>query len=224
MASQWNVVTREGNRINGISEADVRDLLYRHKLHPEDWAAPVGDDNFKQIVLHDPFSSTAGTGVGRRRKAQEADQEMDMTPMIDVVFLLLIFFMITATFHLQTGMNFPPDKKDKDSTPSAQVPGLKEFDDRIIVEISETDQFFVKQAQGQNGPVGAEELVGAIRSEGEASNLNKVFVVAHEMSSLEAIVKAFDAAAEVGISEIALADVTTQRTSAASGPITIQRN
>ncbi|MEW6355391.1 MAG: biopolymer transporter ExbD [Planctomycetota bacterium] len=39
--------------------------------------------------------------AAKRRKSslQFEDVELDMTPMIDMVFLLLIFFMFTATFH-----------------------------------------------------------------------------------------------------------------------------
>ncbi len=224
MATRWTVRTRRGDQIDDVDEAIVRDLLYRHKLTPEDWASPAGENDFKQLALLDAFSVVVSANRRRRRKKEAAEADMDMTPMIDVVFLLLIFFMITATFHLQTGMNFPPDKDDKDSTQQTQAPGLQDFDDRIIVEINEVDKFFVKQLGGQSTPVTADGLVEAIRNEGSASNRNKVFVVAHEMASLEAIVKSFDAAAEVGISDVALADVVTQKLSAPSGPIKIQRN
>jgi len=39
-----------------------------------------------------------------RRRIQEAPR-VDLTPMIDVVFLLLIFFMISTTFIEQPGLN-----------------------------------------------------------------------------------------------------------------------
>ncbi len=42
--------------------------------------------------------------MGFRKKIQESPK-VDLTPMIDVVFLLLIFFMISTTFVEQTGLN-----------------------------------------------------------------------------------------------------------------------
>ncbi len=42
----------------------------------------------------------------RKRKVQS--DEMDLTPMVDVTFLLLIFFMVTASFTLQKCFDVPP--------------------------------------------------------------------------------------------------------------------
>ncbi|TWU05618.1 ExbD/TolR family protein [Stieleria varia] len=243
MNTTWIIVTRAGDRIENLTEDQVRELLYRRKIQPEDWAMesspaehfnqPAADHGqLRQIALIDPFAGVASTARRRRRKKQDGDPGMDMTPMIDVVFLLLIFFMITATFHLQTGLGFPPDKQKDSPSTNAPAPGLSEFDDRVIIEVNEKDEFFVKSVGGTSQPVAVADLVAAIRSEGESSKLNKAFVVAHEMASLEAIVKAFDAAAEVGISDVALADVTTAPSGGASGgasggnnqPLQIQRN
>ena len=228
----WNVITREGHRIEDLTTDHVRELLYRKKLHPEDWAFPSNsqspaaiDQQLRQLCVIDEFSATASSVRRKRRKAQEPDVEMDMTPMIDVVFLLLIFFMITATFHMQTGLGFPPDSdKGKQSQPTP-APGLSEFDDRLIIEINENDEFFVREGTAApSQPIDVADLVQEVRKQSNENNLNKAFVVAHELASLEAIVKAFDVAAEVGISDVSLADVTTPPAGASSGPLQIQRN
>src|SRR5688572_20269137 len=39
--------------------------------------------------------------VSLREKSAPQEAEMDMTPMVDVTFLLLIFFMVTASFTMQ---------------------------------------------------------------------------------------------------------------------------
>jgi len=46
----------------------------------------------------------------RRRKTQGDEAEVDMTPMLDIVFIMLIFFIVTATFLDETGINLtqPP--------------------------------------------------------------------------------------------------------------------
>ncbi len=43
--------------------------------------------------------------IGRKRKLPEAD--LDITPMIDVTFLLLIFFMVTSTMSSQKDLDVP---------------------------------------------------------------------------------------------------------------------
>lgn len=46
----------------------------------------------------------------KRRKAPVEDTEMDITPMIDCTFLLLIFFTVTSTPDAQTALNLAPAK------------------------------------------------------------------------------------------------------------------
>ncbi|MGH7137666.1 MAG: ExbD/TolR family protein [Pirellulales bacterium] len=46
----------------------------------------------------------------KARKAPVEDTEMDITPMIDCTFLLLIFFTVTSTPDAQTALNLAPAK------------------------------------------------------------------------------------------------------------------
>ena len=59
--------------------------------------------------------------IRRRRVAQDA--EVNMTPMLDIVFIMLIFFIVTATFLDEQGMDFaiPPDGPTGPPTPSILV-------------------------------------------------------------------------------------------------------
>jgi biopolymer transport protein ExbD len=49
-------------------------------------------------------------GAGLRRMARRAGIRIDMTPMVDIAFLLLIFFMVTTVFRAPQAMemNLPP--------------------------------------------------------------------------------------------------------------------
>ena len=42
--------------------------------------------------------------IGRRKVAEE-QTDIDMTPMLDVVFILLIFFVVTASFVREAGID-----------------------------------------------------------------------------------------------------------------------
>jgi len=44
------------------------------------------------------------TRTRRNRRSDEA--EVDMTPMLDIVFIMLIFFIVTATFLDEKGLDF----------------------------------------------------------------------------------------------------------------------
>ena len=53
-----------------------------------------------------------------RAPVTDSDAELDMTPMGDVTFLLLIFFMVTAAFTMQKSFQLPAPNED---VPSTQV-------------------------------------------------------------------------------------------------------
>ena len=62
-------------------------------------------------------SAKAGKGKGGRRKKRRIHIRIDMTPMVDIVMLLLIFYMVTTVFSMPQAMeiNLPPeDETEKD--------------------------------------------------------------------------------------------------------------
>ncbi|TWT75860.1 Biopolymer transport protein ExbD/TolR [Posidoniimonas polymericola] len=49
-------------------------------------------------------------GPPLRRRRKDSDDEMDITPMIDITFLLLIFFLVASTPDKQTAIELPDAK------------------------------------------------------------------------------------------------------------------
>ena len=66
------------------------------------------------------------------RPRKRADDELDLTPMVDVTFLLLIFFMITAAFAAAKAISVPPTK-ESDAAPTVTVEDLE--NDSIVIRI-----------------------------------------------------------------------------------------
>ncbi len=71
----------------------------------------------EQVEAEPAFKKTV---VRRRRKRErghggEHDEAWDITPMVDVVFLLLIFFMLTASFSIQKVIRTGRQQSDKPS-------------------------------------------------------------------------------------------------------------
>jgi len=68
----------------------------------------------------------------RSRKATGGDEgEVDMTPMLDIVFIMLIFFIVTATFLDETGVDLtqPPPPPDDINTPPSNNPAITVYVD-----------------------------------------------------------------------------------------------
>ena len=77
----------------------------------------------------------------RSRRTQGGDEgEVDMTPMLDIVFIMLIFFIVTATFLDETGIDLtqPPP-------PPPDVPAPPNSPPAIIVYVDGRDNCSVDQ-------------------------------------------------------------------------------
>ena len=73
--------------------------------------------------------------TNRRKVFRESEEaESDMTPMIDVTFQLLIFFMIAATYTLQKTLDLPSNKPDEEGASTVTMDELKA--ENILVKIA----------------------------------------------------------------------------------------
>src|SRR5260221_1483162 len=62
-------------------------------------------------------------GLSGRHPKRRVGVRVDMTPMVDVAFLLLIFFMVTTVFRTPQALeiNLPPDKNAKVNVDETKV-------------------------------------------------------------------------------------------------------
>ena len=68
----------------------------------------------------------------------EEETKIDITPMLDVVFIMLIFFIVTATFVNETGLDF-----NKPEVP-LNPPKDNNEDKNILIDIRANNDIFVK--------------------------------------------------------------------------------
>jgi biopolymer transport protein ExbD len=130
------------------------------------------------------------------RRAQTEFEDMDLTPMVDVTFLLLIFFMITASFTMQKAIAFPPPSPE-DEGASVQPKQLEDFKDEcVIVEIHEDNSISIDD---ERIPLDA-DLASMLASTGK----NEMLIDAHENSLHETVVRVVDAGNEVQMQRIRL--------------------
>ena len=130
------------------------------------------------------------------RRAQTEFEDMDLTPMVDVTFLLLIFFMITASFTMQKAIAFPPPSPEEEGA-CVQPKQIEHFkDDCVIVEIHEDNSISIDD---ERIPLDA-DLAAMLASKGK----NEMLIDAHENSLHETVVKVVDAGNEVQMQKIRL--------------------
>lgn len=130
--------------------------------------------------------------LGRRRVEEEA--EIDLTPMLDVVFIMLIFFIVTASFVNEEGLDIsrPPIT---DSPP--------ESDDQkrnIVLKVSETNEVWLEGRRIDVRSVRAN--VSRLLAENPSA---KVIVQAHPKSKTDTFIKIADQAREAGVFDVSLA-------------------
>ncbi len=77
----------------------------------------------------------------RKRKmlgADEEENEINLTPMLDVVFIMLIFFIVTASFIKEAGIDI-----DRPDAPTAD----KQQDAAILIAISANDEIWIDRRE-----------------------------------------------------------------------------
>jgi len=143
-------------------------------------------------------------GVPPRQKRE--DGELDMTPMVDVTFLLLIFFMVTASFSLQKSIKMPRQNSDLPSTSDVEEP--TEELDPIELEIDENGSFLVLTQDGENETPGKHNLINFLKAAiGANKDGMRLDIKVHENAKLQMLVDGMDAGTIAGFVEIQVAEV-----------------
>ena len=74
------------------------------------------------------------------QRAPEEETEIDITPMLDVVFIMLIFFIVTATFVKEAGVDvFKPEAQTSESKKTANILIAIDAKDGIWIDGAQVD-------------------------------------------------------------------------------------
>jgi len=129
----------------------------------------------------------------KEREAMLGEAEIDLTPMTDCIFLLLIFFMITTVFidvrGIQVDLPAPGEQSDEQS---------KKKD--VNIQVSASGEYVVA-----GSPVPAESLAGAIKGAMDQNNNRNVIIQGDPATPHKFIVFAMDKAKEMGAEGMAFA-------------------
>jgi len=127
----------------------------------------------------------------RKRSKRRDEDEVNLTPMLDVVFILLIFFIVTASFVKESGMDV--------NRPDAAMAVRKERGN-ILVAITPTGQIWIDRRQVDVRAVRANiERLHAENPQGA------VVIQADRESKNGLLVEVMDAAKLAGVENVSIA-------------------
>ena len=127
---------------------------------------------------------------------KEEENEINLTPMLDVVFIMLIFFIVTASFVKEAGLDV--------NRPDAPITESKPEDANILISINANDEIWIDR-----------RLIDprAVRANIErlhAENPNgSVVIQPNRKSTNKMLVTIMDASRLAGVYSISIADDTS---------------
>ncbi len=128
----------------------------------------------------------------RQRRVHENDESgVDLTPMLDVVFIMLIFFIVTASFVKEAGIDI--------TRPPAATAERKERGN-ILVAITENDQIWIDRRQVD--PRALRANIERLHAENPQGSL---VIQADKNSKNGLLVQVMDAARLAGVNNVSLA-------------------
>ena len=125
----------------------------------------------------------------------EDEPEVNLTPLIDVVFLLLIFFMVSTTFEQQSRIQI--------ELPEATATAAETENETLEIVIDAQGRYFIGERQVVNSEV--KTLKSAISKAVDGRESLTVIIRSDASTPYQAVITALDATSQLGLTQISLA-------------------
>jgi biopolymer transport protein ExbD len=129
--------------------------------------------------------------LNKMMQEQEEKEEIDMTPMLDVVFILLIFFIVTASFVKEAGIDV--------NRPEAAT-AVKKERANILVAISDKGDIWINKRKVDIRSVQAN--IERLKAENPQGT---VVIQADKKSTTDTLIKVMDSARAAGVFDVSIA-------------------
>ena len=126
----------------------------------------------------------------RHKRREEEESEINITPMMDIVFIMLIFFIVTTSFIKETGID--PNRPEAETAKRAEL-------GNILIAIAPNDRIWMNKA-----PVELEAVKIMMELAHAENPESSVVVVADELASTGLVLDVMDQIRLSGISKISL--------------------
>ncbi len=137
------------------------------------------------------------------QNTSKREMSINLTPLIDVVFLLLIFFMVSTSFTRETQIEL--------ELPKAEGTPLEIDVDVVEISVDSTGNFYVNKQALINSQI--ETVKKAIVKVSDGNTSLPLIISADAKAPYQAVITAMDAAGQEGFTNIQMA---TQRDSEAN--------
>lgn len=124
---------------------------------------------------------------------QEDDNEINLTPMLDVVFIMLIFFIVTASFIKEAGIDV--------NRPDAPVSETPPEEANILIVVDANDDIFIDRRLIDPRAVRAN--IERLHAENPSAS---VVVQPNKRSTNKMLVAVMDASRQAGVYNISISD------------------
>jgi len=125
----------------------------------------------------------------------QRDNSINLTPLIDVVFLLLIFFMVTTTFTRETRMLI--------SLPEAEAESIAREKKVVELVVSKDGSYAVDGQSLINRDI--KTIMAALKDASAGDNKMPLVITADALSTHQAVITAMDAAGRLGFETLNIA-------------------
>lgn len=126
----------------------------------------------------------------RSANVEEEAGTIDLTPMLDVVFIMLIFFIVTATFIKEPGIEV--DRPDANTATSDKA--------NILIAVSAKNEIWINKAKFDERQV--KKQIQLLQAENPKSG---VIIQADRGSNIKTLTQVAQAARELGIEKVSIA-------------------
>jgi biopolymer transport protein ExbD len=131
------------------------------------------------------------------RRQQLEEVNVNLTPLIDVVFLLLIFFMVSTTFTKETHLSI--------DLPEASGEGSADAAEMIEILINESGEYTINAQRLVDRKLGT--LKSAIQRVSEGDTSLPMVITADAQTPHQAVVRAMDAAGQMGFVHLSITTI-----------------
>ena len=127
----------------------------------------------------------------KERHATKEEAQMDMTPMLDIVFIMLIFFIVTSSFVKESGIDVHrPEALTTEPKPRAN----------IFIGVAANDKIWMQKKQVD--PRTLRATIERVMAENPGGS---IVIQADEDSKTETLIEVMNAAKAAGVGSVAVA-------------------
>ncbi|MDQ8199278.1 biopolymer transporter ExbD [Pelagicoccus enzymogenes] len=126
---------------------------------------------------------------GKQRERETESAEINISPLIDMVFILLIFFIVTTVFVDESGLGI--------DTPTPVPPTIENDSEPVVLRVSEGGSVYYR-----NREIAKDAIASAIVNERNGGGSGSVIIEAHERTKVAAVSEILDICSALEVEKV----------------------